>query len=380
MAAAEQPKVDFANGLRGIAALVVALSHLAGFWFNPDAITHYLHVPPMPAAAGAPWLADKYTDIVPAAQSSQFAIALFFLISGFVIPFAFTRQTRAGFLAARFFRIWPLYAVGFAISVLAVYGVSSYFGRPYLPDTSALLAHLTFTQDIAGAPLLDGIVWTLNIEVRFYVVCALMAPWLRRGLAWPVVAVSVVGAVPSFFALQFLEHSPVAMGLSVSWMFMSLMFVGTMLNFLHRRTIPVWVAALCIVLLLAAFVGQCISALPTTTAGQFIYPGPRYLPTYVAAAAAFIAFFALRRFFPRIGVLDHLADISFPLYVVHAMLGQALMRVMVEQGWPLDGIFIMTLGIVWAVSTILHVLVERPTHEFGRRLSYRRPQAAAGAG
>ncbi|MCQ4062259.1 acyltransferase, partial [Klebsiella pneumoniae] len=42
-----------------------------------------------------------------------FGVALFFLISGFVIPFSFVKATWLSFLVGRFFRIFPLYAVGF---------------------------------------------------------------------------------------------------------------------------------------------------------------------------------------------------------------------------------------------------------------------------
>jgi peptidoglycan/LPS O-acetylase OafA/YrhL len=43
-------------------------------------------------------------------------------------------------------------------------------------------------RDVAGWPSLDGIVWTLEIEVKFYLLCALLAPALRRGLVFGLAA------------------------------------------------------------------------------------------------------------------------------------------------------------------------------------------------
>ena len=41
-----------------------------------------------------------------------FGVALFFVISGFVIPFSFETYGRLDFIVARFFRIYPTYLTG----------------------------------------------------------------------------------------------------------------------------------------------------------------------------------------------------------------------------------------------------------------------------
>jgi len=45
----------------------------------------------------------------PGIYKGGFGVALFFLISGFVIPFSFLRYTRTGFAIARILRLWPAY-------------------------------------------------------------------------------------------------------------------------------------------------------------------------------------------------------------------------------------------------------------------------------
>jgi peptidoglycan/LPS O-acetylase OafA/YrhL len=364
-------KLEFAHALRGIAALLVAFSHLFGFWFSPAFSIAYLHSAPLSADTGAPWLASMYADLVSGAAVAQFAIALFFLISGFVIPFGLPGRTPLRFLAGRFFRIWPLYAVGLAITVAAIAGVSSLFGATYFPSFLDIVSHLTFTQDIAGVKLIDGIVWTLNIEVRFYLLCALIAPWLVAGRAGSIVMLAAAGAVVAVYLAVNMPHSAFALGLASTWMFMSLMFVGTIWNFVHRGKIKVGDGFLLSAVLLVAFAVPCRYMPVTTTGGHFIFPGSQFLPYYLASAGAFLACFLVRSRFPKIRVLRHLGDISYPLYVIHAMLGGAVMRALVEFTSRLDVIMIATLLIVWAVSYALHVTVEIPTHRFGRSLANR---------
>src|SRR5258708_30322456 len=99
----------------------------------------------------------------------HFGVVLFFLISGFVIPFSVSSLSRSGFVAARIFRIWPTYLVGLAIAVICIASNSalSNIAFPYSSIqllTSALIVPRcpTLTRSI------DGIIWTLDIDIFFY--------------------------------------------------------------------------------------------------------------------------------------------------------------------------------------------------------------------
>ncbi len=49
-----------------------------------------------------------------------FGVALFFLISGLVIPFSFDRHRTGAFLLARLLRIYPTYLAALLIEVLTL--------------------------------------------------------------------------------------------------------------------------------------------------------------------------------------------------------------------------------------------------------------------
>jgi peptidoglycan/LPS O-acetylase OafA/YrhL len=74
--------------------------------------------------------------------------------------------------------------------------------------------------------------------------------------------------------------------------------------------------------------------------------------------------------------LVFLGRISYPLYLVHVVLGFAVIRFGVEQGWStLHGV--IAAGIVsMAVAIVLHYLVEVPGERWSRSI-LRKPQTAA---
>ena len=97
-------------------------------------------------------------------------VGLFFLVSGFVIPFSFERYDRLGFLVARFFRLWPTYAIGVRLTAAAIWVGNSLAGQvfPY-SGGEVLINSILGLREALLARNFDGIVWTLEIEIKFYV-------------------------------------------------------------------------------------------------------------------------------------------------------------------------------------------------------------------
>ena len=300
----DSQKLIFANALRGVAALLVAISHLLGtFWQNPAGTARYLHAPPIPPDVGMPWFAQAYVNgqgwikglfYGGHFETGQFGVGLFFLISGFVIPFAFERQPRLGFIAGRAFRIWPLYAAGLTISIVSIAGVSCFYGNCYFPSANAVLAHLLFMQDIFNIPLIDGIVWTLNIEVK---ILTFSVPSLDRGSVrlrlHRILAFCLLGAgASSLAAMQ--TDSALALGAASSCKFICFMFVGVVINFLHRGKIDALSAGFCVAILLLLFGFLTYLVPQSTTAGHFIGPGWLFLQSYAAAGVRCFLLDALR--------------------------------------------------------------------------------------
>ncbi|MFC5722579.1 acyltransferase family protein [Streptomyces gamaensis] len=148
------------DGLRLLAALMVVAYHYLAFdsgaWPRPprEAFPH-AH---LPAAYG--WL----------------GVQLFFLISGFVICMTCWDRSPGQFALSRVRRLFPLY--WFAVPAVALVATlwPSVGGVPRPRDVAV---NLTMLQAPLGVEAVDGVYWTLWVELRFYLLIALLA---RKGL------------------------------------------------------------------------------------------------------------------------------------------------------------------------------------------------------
>lgn len=202
-------RVRFANQLRGLAAFGVVWHHLGvQYWSGKGfaaAIVGF-SVPPAEAIIPA-WAVLSRTIQAFGGSKARFdigevSVALFFLISGFVIPMSLRKLTIPQFAVARFLRIYPTYcaSIGLFLFVACVAGPS--LGGPGRFEVPALhwLAQALLVVDVFSTPLLDLASWTLLIELKFYVVCACFAAQIRRGRVLPLVCFfAVVAAIATAF-------------------------------------------------------------------------------------------------------------------------------------------------------------------------------------
>ena len=118
------------------------------------------------------WIMWKFEIFMIETFSTQTAIlgvTLFFIITGYLMPVMLDRYTRLGFLVNRFFRIFPVLIVAMIVIGLFV-GVTQ--GISF--DLSSYVTSWTLTYLIFGTVPIAGVLWTLVIEVLFYICAAIV--------------------------------------------------------------------------------------------------------------------------------------------------------------------------------------------------------------
>ena len=110
-------------------------------------------------------------------EASQFfkygylGVDFFFIISGFVISLSIKGNSLSRFAISRITRLYPIYW----LSVIITFGVILFFGAPrYDVSVKQLIFNLTMFQDYFGVDSIDGVYWSLVIEMRFYIMIALL--------------------------------------------------------------------------------------------------------------------------------------------------------------------------------------------------------------
>ena len=159
----EAPRLGVLDGLRGIAIALVLWYHIWEIsWLSPGPLLQFL-----PA-------------------TGFIGVQLFFFLSGFVISYPFVRAMLArrpqpswkDFAWRRFIKIVPSYV----LSIAAAYAIGYAQIQPNASVLPDLVTHLLFIH--TWFPLrygtIDGVLWTLAVEVEFYCLFPLIWWCFRR--------------------------------------------------------------------------------------------------------------------------------------------------------------------------------------------------------
>jgi len=370
-------RVWFAQALRGVACLIVVWEHLGHDYFATPGVVSLLAFTPPDSRVVIPSPAiqtsifgflDK-VHIWPGA----FGVALFFLISGFVIPFSLERNTIGGFFTRRLFRLYPTLWAGIGLT-LAVLGVQAWLlGAPFPYGFRVVGSSGGLFGVYLGKPWVDPVYWTLAIEEIFYVIAALCA-WrgvLHRRATVVAVAVALttvcvtIGPPTPTTSVPPLWYLRTHLGRNTGFV----VFILIGLAF-HEHSRGTWTARSC------AAVGAGLVGLFAIC----LYNGPFtgnqpliFLASTLCALAVFTLLYLVRDLLPYVRPLDWLADVSYPLYLIHTVIGWILMHFFYRYVASYVVVVPLTVAIVIALAGLVHRYVEVPTNRLGRRLGSHTP-------
>jgi peptidoglycan/LPS O-acetylase OafA/YrhL len=102
---------------------------------------------------------------LPLCEGGAAGVVVFFLTSGYIITHVLQKEASTDFLIKRIFRIYPLYVTAIILESLFDHYISAI---PF-PDTYTFLQRILLIGDFFNTPYaLQGVEWTLRIEVIFY--------------------------------------------------------------------------------------------------------------------------------------------------------------------------------------------------------------------
>lgn len=143
------------------------------------------------------------------------------------------------------------------------------------------------------------------------------------------------------------------------------MFIGVAFNFHYRKKMSTRTAIALTTLLVAMF--SCSLHFGFFRAFSLV-------PSYIAAVTLFVVAYGFSKFAPRIPTVSFWADISYPLYVIHAATGYMLMAAMKNIGLPPSATIAIAFCLTTIAAFLIHKYVERPTHRMGQRIALRLQQ------
>jgi peptidoglycan/LPS O-acetylase OafA/YrhL len=285
------------------------------------------------------------------------AVDCFFVVSGFLIAGSYERSRGFwSFYVRRIFRLYPMYLC--IVVIQAVIMLALLRGGPFsepratLDYLAANLMLANFLQyDIGGVlaglhnPGINPSLWTLKIEIGFYLIVPLIFGVIRRW-GWPMLVVIFAGSVA--YSVVTLQMGDIRLARQLPGQLQ--FFAVGMALYLYGERLRVHP-------LVSAVIAGGFLVLWSTV--EPIPPGIRPL-----VVGGFVFTFALCT-----PVVRMRSDMSYSVYLVHGPLLQTLILLSVfrDNLWFLAGVLCTVLGL----SFITERLVERPGNAIGYRLARR---------
>ena len=311
--------------LRGLAALAVVLFHYT---------THFTEL-----FGSNPPPTISFPD-------GHYGVNLFFIISGFVIFMTLEKTSRPmDFVVSRFSRLFPAYWA----AIFLTFFITHWLGLPgKLVDASTAFGNLIMIHGLFRIPHVDGVYWTLEVELLFYFGMFMLYRFQRLHL--------IHHALLALLALR-LTYFVLARGLGIDlpWTISRLLIlqyipwfsIGISIHLATSRKIgSAWrrpaLTATCAILCLLIVDSLFLAVLAT-----------------VLGTAVFLAASGRARLLKN-RILIWLGTISYPLYLLHENIGWSLQLRLGELGISTDVAILITLSVSLALSTALTYGVEQP--------------------
>ena len=365
-------KIWFLHALRGIASLLVVIAHLVVmFWHeNQKVVTGFKYIEPKINHDSL-----FYFSIVDFYSRSHFrlgpfGVALFFLISGFVISLSLQKSNGIGFLVSRFFRIYPTYIIGFTITFFTIYVYTHIRGVDFPFGFKAYAAQILLIRDWLWLPSIDGVSWTLETEIKFYVLIWIIAISGKLNSAKTIVGIALLlGLMNVLFHSQYdyllANHVRVyqlVYIITYSAISLAFMLAGVCLYNYHFN---IWTLGKSLITILLVFLAFISAFFNGPNADQITVYGVNYSLALLVLVSIYLIRDSLR---PN-KLFSFLADISYPLYIVHGINGYILLTVLDHIHFSPYISLIITIAIVITIAYLLHRFVEIPSNRAGKKLA-----------
>lgn len=281
----------------------------------------------------------------------QYGVQLFFVVSGFVIPWSMYNAKYEikhffKFFLKRISRLEPPYLFSILLALLILYLREKYLGRSNAHMDISLrqvVLHLGYLIPFfEGYQWLNQVYWTLAIEFQYYLFIALLFIPLTRSSIW----------------IRFLIYGSI--------------FMLSLHN--DSRFLLYWLPLFLLGILLFMSKTQIISkkeyylvSLCVTGFGFYVYPF--WAMIYALIPLIMVLFYSDI----KLWVIDSLGKFSYSIYLIHSLVGASLINVFSHyctSGWMKVLVILLGLCTTILAAWLTYLFIERPSKKLSASIKY----------
>lgn len=349
------------------------------------------------------WVGQRYISMDPLLRCGYIWVDAMLLLSGFLLYLPFAESEYSGkklpgigsFYKRRLLRIVPSYYLCVLVVLLVVALPNGSYMKFGAMDTERLgkdlLAHATFTHTFfefsyTGSPL-NGALWTLAVEMQFYLLCPFIARMFRRYPCGTWLCMVLLAFCYRHWAAAqqntalLINQLPAMLDVYANGFAAAAVYTALK----HRLKEDKWTRILFTVLLIVAVMS--LSSLVSDQSGEMNYDRirlgqmeRRFILSVLTAAALLGLTYGVRfiRFLFGNRLTRILSEISFQFYMWHQVLAVQLKAWGIpasvsdtpwmygEHDWQVLYV-LLSFGLAAVLSIVITYLFERPISSLGRK-------------
>ena len=283
----------------------------------------------------------------------KMAVSMFFILSGFLICKSISRENSAiNFLWRRFIRMWPCYVVAIVITTIVIcFGGSDFADR--IPSIKQFICNLTMIPEYLGQKAIDGAYWTQAVEIIFYMLIVGIIFFKKKdkmkeiSLIWVSISI-ILNLLIKIFDSSILR----ILGILLIRTYSQLFITGILFYYLYSKEqnkVLIYIGLfLCLI-------------------NQYLALGIEYTIYYLIEISIFYAIVIIRfvkitRFINNKFII-FISSISYPLYLVHQMVGYVIINKLENLGLENEIFIFIPIAVSIILAYLLHKFVEQPVIE-----------------
>lgn len=284
------------------------------------------------------------------ASYGHLGVQVFFVISGFVIPYSmfvsnYEIKNFKLFMAKRLLRLEPPYLISVLLSIALIYisTLSPYYrGEGINLGFKQVIFHLAYLNSIFGYDWVNVVYWTLAIEFQYYLLMAVLFPLLKSGnvLSYSLLLVLAIGLSLIFPQKQFLlKHLP-------------FFILGISMFLLKIKSINI---------------NKFMVSILFTASIIFLEDGLAYL--FFGIAPVVIILFTNKEG----KLVTFLSTVSYSIYLLHIPIGQRIMNLgenFISQDLLMFIYMVFAILVTILISYIFSNLIEKPSMALSKKIKY----------